>query len=432
MTATLTNRSEGTAAHKGFNPRPELENRCDRGVAHQRGNEADITRRYLPTHDATPHFPLEQQPRSFCTISLYAAGPVRCSVKIASVVGARPQFIKAAPVSREIRQHHEEILIHTGQHYDENMSDVFFEILDIPRPNYNLGVGSGSHGRQTADMMRGLEEVLEKESPNLLLVYGDTNSTLAGALVAAKMGIPLGHVEAGLRSFNRQMPEEVNRVVADHLSSLLFAPTETAVDNLTREGITRGVHMVGDVMYDVALQSAQAARSRDILSRLGLTRGGYLLVTLHRPQNVDDQESLSAIVEALVHAGRPVVFPVHPRTRKNLVAFDLWDRLQAKVKAIEPVDYLDFIALLMGSSKVVTDSGGVQKEAYFFGVPCVTLRDETEWIETLEDGWNALVGTETNEILHAIEKFNPEGTKSKSFGDGHAAEKIARILDKFV
>ena len=353
-------------------------------------------------------------------------------MKIASVVGARPQFIKAAPVSREIRQHHEEILIHTGQHYDENMSDVFFEILDIPRPNYNLGVGSGSHGRQTADMMRGLEEVLEKESPNLLLVYGDTNSTLAGALVAAKMGIPLGHVEAGLRSFNRQMPEEVNRVVADHLSSLLFAPTETAVENLTREGITRGVHMVGDVMYDVALQSAQAARSRDILSRLGLTRGEYLLVTLHRPQNVDDRDTLSAIVEALVHAGRPVVFPVHPRTRKNLVAFDLWDRLQAKVKAIEPVDYLDFIALLMGSSKVVTDSGGVQKEAYFFGVPCVTLRDETEWIETLEDGWNALVGTETDEILHAIEKFNPEGTKSKSFGDGHAAEKIARILDKFV
>jgi UDP-N-acetylglucosamine 2-epimerase len=353
-------------------------------------------------------------------------------VKIASVVGARPQFIKASPVSREIRQHHEEIIIHTGQHYDENMSDVFFEILDIPRPNYNLGVGSGSHGRQTADMMRGLEEVLEKESPNLLLVYGDTNSTLAGALVAAKMGIPLGHVEAGLRSFNRQMPEEVNRVVADHLSSLLFAPTETAVDNLTREGITRGVHMVGDVMYDVALQSAQAARSRDILSQLGLTRGEYLLVTLHRPQNVDHQETLSAIVEALVHAGRPVVFPVHPRTRKNLVAFDLWDRLKAKVKAIEPVDYLDFIALLMGSSKVVTDSGGVQKEAYFFGVPCVTLRDETEWIETLEDGWNALVGAETDDILDAIEKFNPEGTKSKSFGDGHAAEKIARILDKFV
>src|SRR3989442_6978367 len=370
--------------------------------------------------------------RSFGTISLYAVRPLLRSVKIASVVGARPQFIKAAPVSREIRQHHEEILVHTGQHYDENMSDVFFETLDIPRPNYTLGVGSASHGRQTADMMRGLEEVLEKENPNFLLVYGDTNSTLAGALVAAKMGIPLGHVEAGLRSFNRQMPEEVNRVVADHLSSLLFAPTETAVENLTREGITRGVHMVGDVMYDVALQSAQAARSRDILSRLSLTRGEYLLVTLHRPQNVDERETLSAIVEALVHAGRPVVFPVHPRTRKNLVAFDLWDRLQAKVKAIEPVDYLDFIVLLMRSSKVVTDSGGAPKEAYFFRLPCGTLPDETEWIETLEDGLNGLLRTETDEILPAIEKFNPEGTKSKSFGDGHAAEKIARILDKFV
>jgi UDP-GlcNAc3NAcA epimerase len=204
------------------------------------------------------------------------------------------------------------------------------------------------------------------------------------------------------------------------------------VANLAREGITRGVHLVGDVMYDVALQSAQAARSRDVLTRLGLTRGEYLLVTLHRPQNVDDPQTLAAIVEALVQSGRTVVFPVHPRTKKNLAAFGMWDRLRSKVKAIEPVDYLDFIALLMAASKVVTDSGGVQKEAYFFGVPCITLRDETEWIETLEDGWNALVGTDTKEILHAIEKFNPAGTKSKSFGDGHAAERIARILDKFV
>jgi len=353
-------------------------------------------------------------------------------VKIASVVGARPQFIKAAPVSHEIRQHHEEILIHTGQHYDENMSDVFFQILDIPQPNYNLGVGSGTHAYQTAEMMRTLGEVVEKEGPDFLLVYGDTNSTLAGALVASKMNVPLGHVEAGLRSFNRRMPEEVNRVVADHVSNLLFAPTETAVGNLSREGITRGVHLVGDVMYDVALQSAQAARGRNVVARLGLTAGEYLLVTLHRPQNVDDRETLASIVEALVHAGRPVVFPVHPRTRKNLAAFGLWERLRSKVKAIEPVDYLDFLALLMSAAKVVTDSGGVQKEAYFFGIPCVTLRDETEWIETMEDGWNALVGTETEDILDAIERFNPEGTKSKSFGDGHAAERIARILDKFV
>src|SRR6266705_4856099 len=270
MTATLTNRSEGTAAHKGFNPRPELENRCDRGVAHQRGNEADITRRYLPTHDATPHFPLEQQPRSLCTISLYAVRPLLRSVKIASVVGARPQFIKAAPVSREIRQHHEEILVHTGQHYDDNMSEVFFEVLDIPRPDYNLGVGGGSHAWQTAEMIRTLEGVLEKERPEFVLVYGDTNSTLAGAIVASKMGVPLGHVEAGLRSYNRAMPEEINRIVADQLSTLLFCPTQTAVDNLAREGIAAGVHMVGDVMYDIALQSAQAARSRDIVQRLDL------------------------------------------------------------------------------------------------------------------------------------------------------------------
>src|SRR5436309_2362789 len=252
--------------------------------------------------------------------SLYAMCPLLWPVKIASVVGARPQFIKAAPVSREIRQHHEEILVHTGQHYDENMSDVFFEVLDMPRPDYNLGVGSGSHSRQTAEMMHGLEDVFEREKPDLVFVYGDTNSTLAGALVASKMGRPLGHVEAGLRSFNRSMPEEINRVVADHLSALLFCPTQTAVDNLAREGISRGVHLVGDVMYDVALQSAQAARSRDILQRFGVRKGEYILVTLHRPASVDDRETLEGIVEALVRCGRTVVFPIHPRTRKNLGA----------------------------------------------------------------------------------------------------------------
>jgi len=350
-------------------------------------------------------------------------------VKIASVVGARPQFIKAAPVSREVRRHNVEILIHTGQHYDETMSDVFFEVLEIPRPDYNLGVGSGSHAVQTAEMMSGLEGVLEKEAPDLVLVYGDTNSTLAGALVAAKRHVPVGHVEAGLRSFNRTMPEEINRVMSDHLSELLFCPTQTAVDNLRREGITKGVHLVGDVMYDVALHSAQAARGRDIVERLGLRPGDYVLVTLHRPGNVDDRETLRGIVDALVRCGRPVVFPVHPRTRKNLEAFGLWEALRGKVTAIDPVDYLDFLALLMKAQKVATDSGGVQKEAYFFGVPCVTLRDETEWIETVEDGWNAVVGTETEDILHAIANFNPTGTKAKSFGDGHAAERIARILE---
>lgn len=348
------------------------------------------------------------------------------------MVGARPQFIKAAPVSREIRQHNEEVLIHTGQHYDENMSDVFFQVLEIPTPDYNLGVGSGSHAWQTAEMMKGLEEVFLKERPDFVLVYGDTNSTIAGALAAAKLGLSLGHVEAGLRSYNRTMPEEVNRVVTDHLSTVVFAPTPTAVENLAREGITRGVHMVGDVMYDVALQMAQPARERAAPKRHGLTAGEYLLATVHRPSNSDDKENLSAIVEALVDCGRPVVFPVHPRTKKNLEAFGLWEPLTKRVKVLPPVDYLDFLGLLIDAAKVVTDSGGVQKEAYFFGVPCITLRDETEWIETVEDGWNALVGTEAEDILHAIEHFNPSGTKSKSFGDGHAAERIAGIVDKLV
>ncbi len=353
-------------------------------------------------------------------------------MKVASVVGARPQFIKAAPVSRELRQHNEEVLVHTGEHDEESMSDVFFQVLEIPKPDYNLGVGSGSHAVKTAEMMKGLEEVFVKEHPDFVLVYGDTNSTIAGALTAAKLGLPLGHVEAGMRSFNRTMPEEVNRVVTDHLSTVVFAPTPTAVENLAREGITRGVHLVGDVMYDVALQMAQPARARGALKKYGLTAGDYVLATVHRPTSADDKETLSSIIEALVSCGRTVVFPVHPLTRKNLEAFGLWAEASSRLKLLPPVDYLDFLGLLMDAAKVVTDSGGVQKEAYFFGVPCVTLRDETEWIETVEDGWNALVGTETEDILHAIEHFNPTGTKSKSFGDGHAAERIAAIVDKLV
>ena len=240
----------------------------------------------------------------------------------------------------------------------------------------------------------------------------------------------VAHVEAGLRSFVRTMPEEINRIVADHLSTVVFCPTTTAVENLAREGITRGVHMVGDVMYDVALQMAQPARERAVLKRHSLTAGDYILATIHRPSNADDQATLSGIAGALADCGRTVVFPVHPRTKKNLQAFGLWEELETKIKVLPPVDYLDFLGLLMDAAKVVTDSGGVQKEAYFFGVPCITLRDETEWIETVEDGWNALVGTEPEDILDAIQHFNPSGTKSKSFGDGHAAERIAQIVDK--
>ncbi len=332
-------------------------------------------------------------------------------------------------MSREIRRHNEELLIHTGQHYDDLMSDVFFRVLDLPEPDYNLAVGSGTHARQTGEMLMRLEEVLTEERPDAVLVYGDTNSTLAGALAAAKLHLPVCHVEAGLRSFNRRMPEELNRVVADHLSTLLFCPTETSVENLRKEGIEKGVHLVGDVMYDVALASAQEARRRDIVHRLGLTPKGYVLATVHRPASVDERGPLESILKAFRDCGESVVFPAHPRTRARMREFDLDAGLPSNVRMIDPVDYFDFLALLIGAKKVATDSGGVQKEAYFFGVPCVTLRDETEWIETVEDGWNAVVGTDTKDIVHALRNFDPRGTKSKSFGDGHAAEKIAALLE---
>jgi UDP-N-acetylglucosamine 2-epimerase len=349
-------------------------------------------------------------------------------MKVATIVGARPQFIKAAPVSAVLRRHHREVLVHTGQHYDEEMSAAFFRTLNIPDPDYNLGVGSGSHGEQTGRMLIEIEKVLTAEAPDIVLVYGDTNSTIAGALAAAKLHLPLAHVEAGLRSHNRHMPEEINRVVADHLSSYLFCPTQTAVAQLAAEGLKAGVHMVGDVMYDVALATAQEARQRDTIARLGLRRSEYMLCTVHRPQNTDDARTLRGIFEALAECGETIVFPVHPRTRKALDAAGLAADVPERLVLTEPLDYLDFQCLLMGSRKVLTDSGGVQKEAYFFGIPCVTLRDETEWMETVEDGWNVLVGSDKEEILQAIKEFQPRGTKQKSFGDGHAAEKIVDVL----
>jgi len=349
-------------------------------------------------------------------------------MKVASIVGARPQFIKAAPVSAVLRRHHQEVLVHTGQHYDEEMSAAFFRTLRIPDPDYNLGIGSGTHGEQTGRMLIEIEKVLAAEAPNVVLIYGDTNSTIAGALAAAKLHLPLAHVEAGLRSHNRLMPEEINRVVSDHLSTYLFCPTEAAVGHLAAEGVRAGVHMVGDVMYDVALATAQEARQREALARLGLTKKGYLLCTVHRPQNTDDAQNLRSIVGALTECGETVVFPVHPRTRKALDAKGLAADLPERLVLTEPLDYLDFQCLLMEARKVLTDSGGVQKEAYFFGVPCITLRDETEWMETVEDGWNVLVGADKEEILQAIKGFEPRGTKQKSFGDGHAAERIVEIL----
>jgi UDP-N-acetylglucosamine 2-epimerase (non-hydrolysing) len=349
-------------------------------------------------------------------------------VRIASVVGARPQFIKAAQVSREIRKEHEEILIHTGQHYDDAMSAVFFRELEIPEPDYNLGVGSASHGVQTGEMLIATERVLMEEEPDAVLVYGDTNSTLAGALAAAKLLIPLGHVEAGLRSYDRSMPEEVNRVMTDHLSDLLLCPTKRSVENLEREDITKGVHLVGDVMYDAAIRGEGKARKRGMAKELGLEEGAYALVTVHRPANADDPGRLGAIVSALEDYGGEVAFPVHPRTKKNLEAFGLWEPLGGAVNVIEPVSYVEFQSLLLTAEVVATDSGGVQKEAYFFGVPCVTLREETEWVETVEDGWNVLVGADREKIVDALTNFRPTGERGESYGKGDAARRISETL----
>lgn len=350
-------------------------------------------------------------------------------MKIFSVIGARPQFIKAAPVGRALRKAGlEEVLLHTGQHYDRDMSQVFFEELGIGEPQYNLGVGSGSHAAQTAAMLTGIEDALIKERPDALLIYGDTNSTLAGALAAAKLGAPVAHVEAGLRSYNRSMPEEINRVVADSLSTLLFCPTGAAAANLAHEGVTRGVSIVGDVMYDAVLWALErkGEEAGIILSRLGLKSGAYLLATTHRASNTDNPANLAAIISALNAAGEPVVFPVHPRTRKALDKTGI--ALGENIMPIEPVSYLQMLTLERHARAILTDSGGVQKEALWLMVPCITMRDETEWTETVECGWNTLTGTDPARILAALRLPRPAKAPPQIYGDGHAAERIANIL----
>ncbi len=350
-------------------------------------------------------------------------------MKVLTVVGARPQFIKAAPVSKALREAgHTEFLVHTGQHYDVGMSQIFFEELGIPEPNVNLGVGSGSHGRQTGQMLIGLEEIVQAETPDWLLVYGDTNSTLAGALVACKLQIPIAHVEAGLRSFNRAMPEEHNRVLTDHCSELLFCPTQTAVDNLAREAITQGVHLVGDTMYDAVLQFSEIAHQRaTILQDLKLEAKKYLLATVHRPYNTDVPDNLLSILSAFQEIGETIVFPVHPRTRKKIGQFDI--KRFANIKMIEPVGYLDMLMLEQHARMILTDSGGIQKEAYFFGVPCVTLRPETEWVETVAAGWNVIVGASRVEIVNAVKSYElSENEPPALFGNGQAAYLIAEKL----
>ena len=317
--------------------------------------------------------------------------------------------------------------MHTGQHYDDMMSDVFFRELALPAPERNLGVGSGSHATQTGRMMIELEPVMLAERPDWVLVYGDTNSTLAGSLVAAKLHLPLAHVEAGLRSFDRLMPEEVNRVVSDHLSDLTFCPTETAVTNLAREGISDGVHLVGDVMYDVFLEHFMKARARRlrILAEPTL-QDGFVLATIHRAENTDDPLRLSAIMEGLAGSGMPTIFPAHPRTRVALEAAAI--PVASSVTLLQPLGYLDMVALEAAAEVIVTDSGGVQKEAYFAGTPCVTVRETTEWPETVKIGWNRLVGVSPALLSEAVRSFRPAGERPPYFGDGHAAEKIVSAL----
>jgi len=349
-------------------------------------------------------------------------------MKIASVVGARPNFIKLAPASKELRKEFDEVIIHTGQHYDYEMDRVFFDELGIPEPDYHLGVGSGSHGYQTGEMLKRIEGVLMKEKPDLVLVFGDTNTTLAGALAAVKLHIKVGHVEAGLRSFDKRMPEEINRVLTDHCSDILFCPTETAVKNLKNEGIAEGVYLTGDVMVDALQENIKIAEKKSkILDELDLKPEEYYLATVHRAENTDDFSRLRSIVDAFCEIEN-IVFPCHPRTEKMLKKFNLWDRLQKSVKVIKPVGYLDMLVLEKNARKILTDSGGVQKEAYIFKVPCITLRETTEWVETVEDGWNVMVGADRGKIVGMTSDFEPKGKQRDVFGDGKAGEVIAKII----
>lgn len=349
--------------------------------------------------------------------------------KICTVIGARPQFIKAAPVSKVLRREFNEILIHTGQHYDNNMSAIFFDELNIPKPDYNLGIGSGGHGKMTGEMLTKLEEIYLKEKPDYVLVYGDTNSTLAGALAASKLIIPVIHIEAGLRSFNMSMPEEQNRILTDHISSLLFAPTETAMKNINKEGLKEKGINVGDVMYDAVLNFTKLANDKStIVKELDLKSGEYILTTIHRAENTDDINRLKNIIDALNSTEKKIVLPIHPRTKKYIQEYGL--EFGDNIKCIDPVGYLDMISLESNASKIVTDSGGVQKEAYFMDKPCITMRDETEWVETVNVGWNIIVGTDKEKILNAINEFEVPKDKPNIFGEGKAAEKILENLLK--
>jgi UDP-GlcNAc3NAcA epimerase len=371
--------------------------------------------------------------------------------KLISIVGARPQFVKVAPLLRAFERHNsngsrpvESIIVHTGQHYDAAMSDIFFEELSIPRPTVNLGVGSGRHGSQTGQMLEKIEQALLEWRADMVVVYGDTNSTLAGALAAAKLHMPVAHVEAGVRSFNRRMPEEINRVVADHASDLLLAPTETAMENLGREGLSGKAVVTGDLMYDAVLFSRDVAEQRSkILERLNLVPGDYGVVTVHRAENTDDERRLGNLLAAFNDISASMlklVFPVHPRTAKLLASrFPRWSP-HPRLHLIEPVGYLDMLRLVSRARLTLTDSGGVQKETFFLGCPCITLREETEWLETVHAGGNILAGVEAHKIRDAVSTWEARSATGRAgfsveaaalFGDGFAAEKVRNALLAF-
>ena len=351
-------------------------------------------------------------------------------MKIIHIVGARPQFIKAAMVSRAWKSLKDEYLLHTGQHYDADMSKLFFDELNLKKPNLNLGVGSENHANQTSKMLVGIDSYLERIQADHVIIYGDTNSTLAGALAASKREIPISHVEAGLRSFNRSMPEEINRVVSDHISNLLFCPTEKAAQNLIKEGIKNGVHLVGDVMADALYFFRDAAdKQSDILEKLEISKGKYVLATIHRSGNVDHKRKLTQIFEGLGDVNRTIILPLHPRTKKMIRKFNL--SLPENIRLIKPVGYLDMIMLEQYADCIFTDSGGIQKEAYLLGIRCITLREETEWVETVEAGWNVLAGSSKDKISSSFYDFQPDGEKPYFYGDGDAADKIVQVIKSF-
>jgi len=353
-------------------------------------------------------------------------------MKILSIVGARPQFIKAKPLIDaflKIKARH--ILVHTGQHYDYEMSQLFFDELAIQKPDYNLGIGSSTQGTQTGRMLEKIEGVLLKVKPDIVVVYGDTNSTLAGALASVKLGIPLAHVEAGLRSFRLDMPEEINRILTDRVSSLLFCPTKTAVKNLKEEGVKRGIYLVGDIMRDILEKSSGLIKRRKILQRLKILAKGYTLLTVHRQENTDNRGNLKILLSALASSDERIIFPIHPRTEKALHSFGkpFLKNLNNFI-VIKPVSYLDMLCLLKNANKVFTDSGGIQKEAYWLRIPCITLRNETEWVETLEEGWNVLAGVNRRKILSLLKHFKTPKGHRDIFKDTNTADKIAEIISK--